>query len=195
MNSLEWCGAILAVIYLALAEKRLKSCWIPYVGSSAVYLVVFWNASLPVNAFLQLFFVAMGVRGYLSWSKSDKPVVPLRCPPKLLLTSAVGVVASTLVLTGLLSRSGTPIGSALGDSFLTAASLAATVLTERRYLESWVAWIVIDLLAVAFFFVQGLPLTSVLYLLYVLLAFRCFREWQRVLGHHKSDVLHAGSPV
>jgi aminoglycoside phosphotransferase (APT) family kinase protein len=67
----------------------------------------------------------------------------------------------------------------LADSQGTWASVFATWLLARRYIETWLWWIVIDLGLAALFARQGLAPTAALYLAYALLAIVGWREWRR----------------
>lgn len=63
------------------------------------------------------------------------------------------------------------------DALTTSTSLAAQYMTTKKYLESWVVWIVVDLIYVPLFFWRGLDLLAILYFIYLILAVAGHFEW------------------
>ena len=65
------------------------------------------------------------------------------------------------------------------DAFTTWGSVAATLLMTRKVLECWVYWFIIDILIVVLTIRTGIPTTSVLYAVYVIMAVVGFISWRR----------------
>ena len=65
------------------------------------------------------------------------------------------------------------------DAAVAMLSVAAQILQSRRYFESWVLWIAVDLLAVGLYAARGLWLTAGLYLVFLVLAVWGLIEWAR----------------
>ena len=66
------------------------------------------------------------------------------------------------------------------DAQLAALSLLATYWTSRKYLATWLLWIVVDLLYVGMFIYKALFLTAALYVGFVVLAYLGWREWSKI---------------
>jgi len=79
------------------------------------------------------------------------------------------------------------------DSFIAWSSVVTTWLTARKYLENWLYWIVIDLIAVPVYVNRHLRVTAMLFALYVLLSLAGWRNWQRAYGERAAGAL-APSP-
>ncbi|MGH8243065.1 MAG: nicotinamide mononucleotide transporter, partial [Steroidobacteraceae bacterium] len=56
--------------YIGLAIREHRACWIAGGISTAIYAVVFYRAGLPMQAALQLLYVALSVYGWLAWSRT-----------------------------------------------------------------------------------------------------------------------------
>jgi nicotinamide mononucleotide transporter len=67
------------------------------------------------------------------------------------------------------------------DAFTTVFSLAATFMVTKRVLNNWLYWIVIDFVSIYLYFTRGLELSSVLYLIFTVLAFFGWLEWRKQL--------------
>jgi nicotinamide mononucleotide transporter len=73
-----------------------------------------------------------------------------------------------------------PNGSApLLDALTTVISLTAQYMLCRKQLEHWLLWIVADLIYIPLYLARGLPLTAVLYTVFLLMCIVGWRDWQR----------------
>ena len=71
------------------------------------------------------------------------------------------------------------------DSFTTWASVISTYLVARKYLENWLYWIVIDLASIYLYIEKGLIPTTVLFVIFVVVACYGYAKW---LGIYKNSV-------
>jgi nicotinamide mononucleotide transporter len=67
------------------------------------------------------------------------------------------------------------------DASLAAAGLVITLLMAKRFVENWLAWIVVDLASAALYFDRGLHITAVVYLFFTATAVYGFFHWKREL--------------
>lgn len=177
----EYAAVAFGIAYIVLAIRQHRACWIAGGISTALYIAVFIEAGLPLQAALQALYVAMSVYGWIAWRPgggADGRPRSWPWPRHLLLLAGVGVASavSTFLLAHF-AASDAPLADSLG----TWASLVATWLLARRVLETWPWWIVIDAGLAALFASQGLPATAVLYLAYAGLAIVGWRAWRRSL--------------
>ena len=71
MSFLEVCAVILALAYVILAIFQRRLCWIAAIASASLYILIFWQVRLYLEAALQVFYIAMAVYGWLAWQKKD----------------------------------------------------------------------------------------------------------------------------
>jgi len=165
--------------YILLAIRQHRACWIAGGASSALYLVVFLGADLPLQAGLQVLYVALSAYGWLKWTPGgDVPPEPVSWTVHRQFTAVAVVAAATGVSTVLLTGSGlsaAPFAESLG----TWGSVAATWMLARRVIETWLWWIVIDVGLAALFASQGLWPTAALYAAFAALAVVGYRAWRR----------------
>jgi len=172
----ELAAVAFGVGYILLAIREHRACWIAGGISTAIYAVVFWRAGLPMQAALQLVYVAMSAYGWIAW-RSSQAHAPARSWPisrHLVALVVVGLAtAGTATLLSGFAFAAQPIADALGAW----ASLFATWLLARRIIDTWLWWIVIDTGLAALFAAQGLVPTAALYLAFALLAVAGWRSW------------------
>jgi nicotinamide mononucleotide transporter len=134
------------------------------------------------DAGLQVVYLGLGVQGWYNWLYGGKRQTPLkiaRVSRRLLLwLSAVIVVATWLLMVTLQAVNGS---APLLDAFTTVLSLAAQYLLNRKAIESWLLWIVVDVLYIYLYITRGLHLTAMLYLVFIGLCIAGYISWQRTL--------------
>jgi nicotinamide mononucleotide transporter len=63
------------------------------------------------------------------------------------------------------------------DSFTTIFSIIATYLVTKKVLENWLYWIVIDVVSIYLYFGRDLHLTSLLFIVYTVIAIFGYFSW------------------
>jgi nicotinamide mononucleotide transporter len=71
MNPLEITAVILALVYLLLALRQNRLCWIAAFISALIYWVIFAEIKLYMEAGLQVVYAAMAIVGWVSWGKDN----------------------------------------------------------------------------------------------------------------------------
>lgn len=178
----EQLAVLFGLIYIVLAIRRHRGCWIAGGVGTALYAFVFLDARLFLQAALQIVYVAMAGYGWLAWRPETGAVViaPRRWALRPQLVAAGVVLAATAATAPLLAQT-TDAAAPVADALGTWASVAATWMLARRVLESWLWWIVIDAGLAVLFFSQSLAFTAALYLAYAFLAVAGWRAWRSAL--------------
>ena len=151
--------------------------------NSAILGLVFVQQRLFADASLQIVFIVLNARGLLEWragnvAEESAPVFRSSRRQNWLL--ALWVVAITPVLwyaLGLLKGS-----APLIDALVTSLSIAAQWLLNRRVLENWVWWIVVDLISIPLYVARGLPLIAALYVVFLLICCQGFLRWRSLVA-------------
>jgi nicotinamide mononucleotide transporter len=173
----ELVAVAFGVGYILLAIREHRACWIAGGISTAIYAFVFWRAGLPMQAALQLVYVAMSVWGWLAWGRARDEASPRCWTVARHLAAIAGVGLATAVSAPLAAKyalAAAPVADSLG----TWASLVATWLLARRIIDTWAWWVVIDAGLAALFAWQGLLPTAALYLAFAVLAVAGWRSWR-----------------
>ena len=191
--TLEYAAVALGLAYLVLAIRERRGCWIAGGAASAMFLVVFWNTGLFMQAALQLYYVGIAVHGWFYWGKDGAdgaaPVVRHRLRRHLFYAGAWILLAS-------LSLAVLP-GASTAESTLDAISswggVLATWMVARKELEAWLYWIVIDLLTAVLYLRSDLLPSFALYLVYTGLAALAFIEWRKHYLQQNSPTVNAAA--
>jgi nicotinamide mononucleotide transporter len=204
--AVEWIAVVLALAYLLLAIRQNAWCWLFAATGAALYAWVFARAALPMQAALQVFYVAMAAYGWYSWRSSGGSTHRSSGAATLEVSSwplarhavAIAAVAAVTALNVALLRLVPALGAAPNpwiagaDAAIAWGSVLTTFLVARKVLENWLYWIVLDLGAAWLYAAQSLYATAVLFLVYAVIAVRGYVEWGRsVRGHASPKLLDA----
>jgi nicotinamide mononucleotide transporter len=77
----EAVSVVLGLLYSILAVRRTRWCWVAGGISSAILVVLAWQAKLPMQACLQGYYVGMSVYGFWHWSKDEGATRPVTTWP------------------------------------------------------------------------------------------------------------------
>jgi nicotinamide mononucleotide transporter len=169
-----------ACVYLVVRE----SVWNFPIGvaNNIFLLILFANTKLYGEAGLQLLYAALGFQGWYYWlygGQNRKAAQITHASPQLLVAASVFVVIATACLALALRAAG---GAApVMDGFITALSVAAQYLLNRKTIENWLPWIVVDIVSVWLYISRGLRLTAVLYFIFLCLCVAGLLNWRRSL--------------
>lgn len=178
----ELLAVAFGLAYIGLAIRQHRACWIAGGISTAIYIAVFLDARLPLQAALQVAYVVLSIYGWLAWRPGgDAGMRPRRWPLTGHTLAISGVLLLSMISTLLLPRY-TDAQQTFADSLGTWASIFATWLLARRYLDTWSWWIVVDAGLAGLFASQGLAFTAALYVVYSLLAISGWRAWRRTMA-------------
>jgi nicotinamide mononucleotide transporter len=177
---MESIAVLLALVYVLLALKEQRICFIAGGISATLYSMIFWQVQLYMEAALQVFYVAMSVYGWRHWGSrrhhNERPITAK--PLAFHLRLGTALVGLTLLIGGVLNRY-TDAASPFLDSFTTLAAMLTTWMVAEKLLENWWYWVLINGLSVYLYLDRGLQLTAVLFAGYVLLSIAGYVSWRQ----------------
>ena len=179
MAPAELAAAGFGFAYILLAIRQHRACWIAGGIGTAIYAKVFLDAGLPLQAALQVIYVAMSAYGFFAWRRDREQAAGVRRWPVARHLLALAAVALATAVSAQLAARHALSAAPIADSLGTWASVVATWLLVRRVVDNWLWWIAIDAGLAALFASQGLMPTAALYVAYALLAVAGWRSWRR----------------
>jgi nicotinamide mononucleotide transporter len=178
VEAAETVAVAFGVAYILLAIREHRACWIAGGIGTAIYALVFHEAGLPLQAALQLLYVAMAVYGWHAWGAAPQAAPATLHWPLPRHLAAIAAVGVATAISAPLAERFAEAAAPVADSIGTWASVVATWMLARRIVDAWIWWIVIDAGLAALFAQQGLWGTAGLYLAYALLAVAGWRSWR-----------------
>ena len=129
---------------------------------------------------LQAYYVVISIYGWVHWNKGSgdqKSVKVTRASGKVLIGTVLASFILWFVIYKILKLTNSDVP--VGDAFTTAAAIVATWMLARKLLENWLFWIVIDSVSVILYVYKGLWATTVLYVVYTIVAVIGYFSWRR----------------
>lgn len=181
VNWTEVLGFATGALCVVLAV--LRNVWNYPIGfaNNLIFLGLFAASGLYATAGLQVVFAVLAVHGWIRWTRGLEQdadyigSIPARTIPVL---AVAGVVAAG-VLAWLLSGY-TDSAVPIPDAVLTAGSLVAQYMLNRKWIQNWFVWLAVDLGYVWLYAVSGLALTAVLYGGFAVLTVTGYLSWRAV---------------
>ena len=183
----ELIGAASGLLCVWLIIRENIWNWPVGLAYALVSLLVFYKARLYSDLVLHVFYVFMNGYGWYYWLRGAGArgtggrlvVARLRKRSASLLgvATVIGIVAM-----GWLFDYYTDADLAYWDSTTTVMSFAAMWMAAHKYIENWIVWLVIDVLATGIYIFKGIWPYAVLYGLYIPMAVWGWMAWLRSMS-------------
>jgi len=174
----EAAAVLCGIGYILLVIRQQRTCWVLGGLSTALYVWVFADARLYLQAALQVLYVVLAVHGWRQWSREAGAGPLVRRLPATRHVAVLGAVALMTIITAPLLASWSDTAAPWADALGTWASVAATWLMIRKVAANWLWWIVVDAGLAVLFASQGLLFTAALYVTFAVLAVSGWRAWR-----------------
>lgn len=179
MGWLEILSTIFTVVCVLLANYR--STWqypVGIIGTILFFFAVF-NQHLYANAGLQVFFTGVQVYGWWYWLRGGinrtKPKITNFGSRKTLIALSATLFAS--LIGGAVLNHFTNAAMASVDATVFGLSVFAQFLLDRKKIENWIIWAMVNFASVYLYYGAGLYVFAVLYAALFVNCFIAYRMW------------------
>ena len=153
---------------------------------TGIFVYILYNFSLLGDMIINFYFVIMSIYGWYYWSQKKNGEV-LHNVSK---TSAkeyyfilmLGIISLLSIYTIYNFYDKWDSWTAYVDTITTAIFFVAMYLMARRKVESWIFWIIGDLITIPLYFYKGLTISSIQYLIFLILAILGYISWKKILN-------------
>ena len=154
--------------------------WPVGLANNAFFFALFFHSRLFADMGLQAVYFGLGVYGWLNWLFGGEHHSVLRISRTTRVEWLALVTAIPLGTWGLREILILVDGAApFWDSLTTVLSLSAQYLLCRKRLENWFFWIAADVIYIPLYLSRQLPLTAVLYSVFLGMCLIGVRQWRR----------------
>ncbi len=178
---IEIAGAIIGFTYLYYEYKASPKLWWAGIVMSLFYIYIFATSHLMAWTATYLYYLGANIYGLIVWRKSsDEPLVIRSIPKRELGWAVVVTVGLTLLLYPILTHF-TESTIPVSESVSTALSVVGTWLLTKKYIQHWMAWMVVNALYTMANFAVGLYPTALLFLAYFLVSIMGLIHWRKMM--------------
>jgi len=181
MTPIELVAVACGLACVAFTVRQNIWCWPTGLVMVSLYIIIFYQAKLYSDMLLQVVYVFLQIYGWYAWLYGGPQQTELnvtRLPPEQVPRWLAAGLAGTVLL-GTAMRTYTDASLPYVDAFAAVASLIAQWLMGRKRLESWLIWILVDVVSIGMYLAKSLYLTAGLYVAFLILAAIGFFEWKK----------------
>lgn len=165
-------------VWLCARENILN--WPVGLLNCAFFLIVFLQTGLYGSAFMQIFYIGLGIWGWYQWlyggeKRTERKIRALYGWE--LVACLIFGFAGTFLLTEFFMQTNDP--APFMDAFTTILSLIATYMLALKITENWYLWISADVIFIVMYFQQGLTVIAVTYILFLLICLKGIWDWKQ----------------
>ena len=152
---------------------------------TGIFVYILLNFSLLGDTIINAYFFSMSIYGWYFWSrKKDKVIINQvskinRNEIKYLFILAISSLIFIYFVYDYFDKWNN--WTAYVDNITTAIFFVAMWLMARRKIESWIFWIIGDLITVPLYFYKGLTISSIQYIIFLILAVLGYISWKKIL--------------
>ena len=191
MSYIEFIGTLTYLWSVWLIGKRNMLTWPVGIISVILFMTLFYQIQLYSDTLEQIYYLGASIYGWWYWGKSrqeQKTLIAVNYSSKISLS--IWIVATLALSIGLgfimervhiWSPSLFPEAASYPyiDSLTTVMSFVAMWLMVRKHIESWIYWIVVDIVGVWLYYVKDVKFIAMLYVVLLVLATRGFVSWNK----------------
>jgi len=156
----------------------------------AAYVYFFLvHPPLYADAILNIYYFIMSVYGWYNWvQKKDAShyTYPISWCSKKELFIGMGFFIFFWVVIYLVLTKFTNSNTPFLDSLVSSSAITAMWWMAKRKVENWHAWIFSNIVAIPLNFYKGLMLFTLMYILFLLMAWWGYKEWKTKVTHENN---------
>ncbi|HEY0434376.1 MAG TPA: nicotinamide riboside transporter PnuC, partial [Chitinophagaceae bacterium] len=189
----EWMSTITQIASVWYAKKNNVLVYpTGIIGVLLAAWVYFFQSHPPLyaDATLNIYYFIMSVYGWYNWVQkkdADHYTYPISWCNRSQLTFGVifflvcwGIIYFSLVN---FTNSNTPVL----DSLVSGSAVTAMWWMAKRRIENWIAWIASNIVAIPLNFYKGFMLFTLMYILFLLIAWMGYTEWKKKAATREDD--------
>ncbi|MCB1683145.1 MAG: nicotinamide riboside transporter PnuC [Pseudomonadales bacterium] len=148
---------------------------------AVVSVVVMYRARLYSDVLLNAYYVVVNGYGWWHWSRvretTGEALAVTRTPRGQI--ALLGILAVLgIVLLSWFFGTHTDAERVTWNATTTVLSFVAMWMSARKYLENWWLWLVVNILSIGLYFLQGVLAYALLYTVYLVMAVTGYRSWR-----------------
>ena len=188
---LELFAVIMNITSVVYAKRNNILVYPTGLIGTGIFVYILLNFSLLGDTIINAYFFSMSIYGWYFWSrKKDEVFVNQvstinRNEIKYLFILAISSLIFIYLVYDYFDKWNN--WTAYVDNVTTAIFFIAMWLMAKRKVESWIFWIIGDLITVPLYFYKGLTISSLQYIIFLILAVLGYISWKKILdkNHQK----------
>ena len=188
---LESSAVIMNIISVFYAKQNNILVYPTGIIGTGIFVYILLNFSLLGDTIINAYFFSMSIYGWYFWSRKKDEVFINQVSTinqneiKYLFILAISSLIFIYFVYYYFDKWNN--WTAYVDNITTAIFFVAMWLMARRKVESWIFWIIGDLITVPLYFYKGLTISSIQYIIFLILAVLGYISWKKILHKNQQE--------
>lgn len=181
----EWVSTVMQIASVWFARKNnilvFPTGIIGVLLAAYVYFFMI-HPPLYADASLNIYYFLMSVYGWYNWVQKKDDIYyayPISWCTRPQLSFGIGFFLFFWAVIYYVLLKFTDSNTPILDSLVSSSAITAMWWMAKRKIENWLAWIFSNIVAIPLNFYKGLMLFSLMYVLFLALAWWGYKEWKR----------------
>jgi nicotinamide mononucleotide transporter len=193
MSWIEVAATITGLLAVWLSAKEKIINWPIGLMNVVLSFFVFYQFNLYSDMLLQIYFFATGILGWWQWSRRDSvskdTVVKIEyLTRQQQIMMVVGIVIATFILGNMVSKFHiwmpdwfkVAASFPYADSLIMVMSVFGNFLLAIKKIESWILWVLVDVIAPIIYFQKEMYLFTFMYVIFLAIATFALLNWLKL---------------
>ena len=187
---LEIIAAFFGILSVTFAKKG--NIWVYPTGiiSTAIYIYITFVVGYFGDFVINIYYTIMSVYGWILWSNnsSEKQLKITWATTKDWIWTSIIFAFTMLFVVGIyLYFNKFKDWTNYLDVLTTGLAFGSMWLMAKKKVESWIGWVITDIISVPLYFVKGLGFTGLQYTIFLILAIQGYFLWKNSVGKSTVD--------
>ena len=185
---LEIAGFLIGLLYLYWEYHADPKMWFANIAMPTISFWVYYRAGLYADFAMNIYYFVIAIYGYIAWTmhrgrggNTRKKELPISHINGRRLAGCVAAFAVIYVIIAFWLVRYTDSTVPYCDAFTTSLSIVAMWMLARKYIEQWIAWILVDAVCVGLYLYKDRPFYAILYACYTVIALFGYAKWKRLM--------------
>jgi len=184
--SLEIIAVVFGILSVWFSKKNNILVYPTGMISTSIFTYLLFKWSLLGDMMINAYYFMMSIYGWYIWTRKVNnivtPISKVSSPEKI--TSLIIFFCSLSFVYGIYNYFD-KWGSYTSyiDNFTTAIFFVAMWLMANRKIESWIFWIIGNIISIPLYFYKGLTFTSIQYIIFTVIAISGYYTWKKILDN------------
>jgi nicotinamide mononucleotide transporter len=199
MSYIEFIGTVFYLLSAWLIARRNILTWPTGIISVILYMILFYQIRLFSDTLEQGYYLVMSIYGWISWSAAKQQADQREdfrfSSRRSILPNVLITLALTLLLFAvtrnihrwLPALFPVPASFPFLDALTTIMSFTAMWLMTRKRVESWVYWMIVDIIGIGLYYVKEVRFIALLYGILLATAVYGLINWTTSVRHPAAE--------
>lgn len=187
---LDILGFVTGILYLYWEYFANPKMWFAELVMPLIMMWLFFDKGLYGDCAMNVYYFVIAIYGYIVWTrhrdphstkdqKSARPITHI--PFRFVIIALTALIAIYVIIAYSLIEFTDSTVPYL-DAFTTSLSIVAMWMLARKYVEQWLAWILVDAISCGLYIYKDIPWSATRYAVYTVIAVFGYYKWRRLMA-------------